>query len=87
MRDLRGMGYTDPMNVRAVVHDGRLVLDEPTELPEGTVLDLVVDDEGDDLTDAEREDLHRRLDASWLDAQAGHVRPVQAILDELHTRR
>ena len=31
-----------------------LVLDEPTNLPEGTVIDLVADDEGDDLTDEER---------------------------------
>ncbi len=36
---------------RAKVHGGRLVLDEPTALPEGSVLDLVLDDEGDDLDD------------------------------------
>ena len=36
---------------RARVENGRLVLDEPTTLPEGTVIDLVADDEGDDLTD------------------------------------
>ena len=40
--------------IRARVRSGRLVLDEPTDLPEGTVLDLVVDDEGDDMDDAER---------------------------------
>ena len=28
------------------------------EIPEGTVLDLVVDDEGDDLTDEDRRALH-----------------------------
>jgi hypothetical protein len=32
--------------LRARVENGRLVLDEPTTLPNGTVLDLVLDDEG-----------------------------------------
>ena len=36
------------MNIRAHVKNGRLLVDEPTTLPEGTVLDLVLDDEGDD---------------------------------------
>jgi hypothetical protein len=42
------------MVLRALVKNGHLVLDEPTSLPEGTVLDLVVDDEGDNLDDEER---------------------------------
>jgi hypothetical protein len=44
--------------IRAKVKGGRLFLDEPTSLPEGTVLDLVVDDEGDDLTREERQALN-----------------------------
>jgi len=40
--------------LRARVEKGRLVLDEPTTLPEGTVVDLVADDEGDDLTEETR---------------------------------
>jgi hypothetical protein len=35
--------------IRARVVNGRLQVDAPTSLPEGTVLNLVVDDEGDDL--------------------------------------
>lgn len=46
--------------LRARVEKGRLVLDEPTTLPEGTLVDLVVDDEGDDLTDDEDERCTRR---------------------------
>jgi hypothetical protein len=42
------------------VENGRLHLDEPTELPEGTELELVVDDDGDDLTDQERQPCTRR---------------------------
>jgi len=71
----------------ARVEKGRLVLDEPTNLPEGTVVSLVADDEGDDLTDAERQALHEALSASWRSAKAGRVRPASAILDELHRRR
>ncbi len=32
------------MVVRALVRDGRLIVDEPTDLPEGTELELIVDD-------------------------------------------
>ena len=73
--------------LRARVQKGRLVLDEPTTLPDGTVVDLVADDEGDDLTDAERRALHDALSASWNSAEAGHLRPASAILDELRPRR
>jgi len=44
--------------LKAHVHNGRLVLDEPTDLPEGEVIYLSpVDasvDAGDDFDDAER---------------------------------
>jgi hypothetical protein len=72
---------------RARVENGRLVVDEPTTLPEGTVVDLVADDEGDDLTDDERRALHEALAASWKSAEAGRLRPASAILEELRRRR
>ena len=73
--------------LRARVEKGRVVLNEPTTLPDGTVLDLVADDEGDDLTDAERRALHEALSASWTSADAGRLRSSTAILDELRQRR
>lgn len=73
--------------LRVRVEKGRLVLDEPTTLPDGTVVDLVADDEGDDLTDQEREALHDALSASWKSAEAGELRPASAILNELRQRR
>jgi len=83
-----GKPYSNPMSpLRARVEKGRLVLDEPTTLPEGTVVDLVADDEDDDLTDDERRALHEALSASWKSAEAGHLRPASAILDELRQRR
>jgi hypothetical protein len=64
-----------------------LVLDEPTTLPDGTVVDLVADDEGDDLTDDERGALHGALATSWESATAGRLQPASAILDKLRQRR
>ena len=67
--------------------NGRLVLDEPTTLPEGAVLDLVLDDEGDDLTDADREALHGALTRSLESLDKGDIRPASTTIDELRTRR
>lgn len=57
--------------LRARVENGRLVLDEPTTLPKGTVVDLVADDKGDDLTDDERRALHDALSESWKSRSSG----------------
>jgi hypothetical protein len=77
-----------PMSpLRARVENGRLVLEEPTTLPEGTVVNLVADDEGDDLTDEERRALHEALSESWKSAEPGRLRPASAILDELRRSR
>ncbi len=72
--------------IRAKVKDGRLLLDEPTSLPEGTVLDLVVEDEGDDLTAAERDALNEAIRRAWESVRAGRVRAAIAIVDELRAR-
>ena len=73
--------------LRARVEKGRLILDEPTTLPDGTVIDLVADDKGDDLTEEERRALHDALSVSSASAEAGRLRPASAILDELRQRR
>lgn len=73
--------------LRARVENGRIILDEPTTLRDGTVIDLVADDEGDDLTDEERSALHKALSSSWDSAEAGRLRPASTILDELRNRR
>ena len=64
--------------LKAHVKNGRLVLDEPTELPEGEVVylqlaDGIVPDSRDDLDDAGRAALHRELDASIAEADAGET--------------
>ena len=73
--------------LRARVEKGRLILDEPTTLPDGTVIDLVADDEGDDLTDEQRRALHAALAESWASAESGRIRPASEIVAELRRRR
>ena len=75
------------MSVRATVRNGRLIVDQPTDLPEGTVLDLVVDDEGDQLDDAEREALNAAISRSFAQADAGRTASAEEILQRLRARR
>ena len=75
------------MSIRARVSSGRIVVDEPTLLPEGTTLNLVADDEGDDLDNAERAALDAHLAAAWQSARAGNVRPADELIAELRKRR
>jgi hypothetical protein len=72
--------------VRARVKNGRLVVDEPTSLPEGTVLDLVVDDEGDDLDAAERALRDEALVKAWQQAKADKARPAADVIQDLRRR-
>ncbi|MBW1905998.1 MAG: hypothetical protein JRJ24_11940 [Deltaproteobacteria bacterium] len=72
---------------RARVQNGRLVIDVPTALPEGTVLDLVVDDEGDDLSDEERAALHDALRQSAEELKAGKSYPATDVLRDLQRGR
>jgi len=73
--------------IRARVKNGRLILDEPTDLPEGTVLDLVLDDEGDELTPEERKVLHGELRRSAREAKTGKTKPAAKVLADLRARR
>ena len=78
--------------LKAHVHNGRLVLDEPTDLPEGEVVELVPVDEvlangGDYLDDEERAALHAELEASLAEAKAGKLIDADEVLAELRTMR
>jgi|TARA_R110002072_G_scaffold162687_1_gene314779 hypothetical protein len=74
-------------HVRATVRNGRIVLDEPTELPEGMVLDLVLDDEGDDLEASERAARDSSLERAWQQANNGEGRPPHEVLAKLRERK
>lgn len=68
------------------MRDGHLVLHEPVDLPEGTVVDLMPVDEGDDLDDEDRARLHAALDRSQRDFLAGRGIPAEEVVPQLRAR-
>lgn len=73
------------MSLKARVKQGRLVIDEPVDLPEGTVLHLMALDPGDALDDADRALLHDALRASAEDVAAGRLVDGDDVLAELRS--
>ena len=53
--------------------NGRLVMDEPTELPEGSVVPLDIAKDWDGLDDEDRDRLHQALDDAEADLAAGRT--------------
>ncbi len=78
--------------LKAHVHNGRLLLDEPTDLPEGEVVELVPLDGvlangGDYLDDEERAALHQELEASIAEADTGKLVDADQVIAELRAMR
>jgi hypothetical protein len=67
------------------VKNGRLIVDVPTSLPEGSEVRLWVVD-GDDLDDAERAELHDAIREGLEDAKAGRIIDAAAWADGLRAR-
>lgn len=72
--------------LRARVKGGRLVLDEPSTLPEGTVVDLIPADDIDELDPAERARLHGFLAQSIRTHVPGTGVPADEVLARLRAR-
>jgi hypothetical protein len=95
-RELRGTGgqprtpkLTQPFE--AHVRKGRLVLDAPTRLPEGEVVELVLLSDvlargGDWLDDRERARLHRALERGVAQAKAGKTVDADEVIARLRAR-
>jgi len=81
----RNSRYPPRMTIKARVHNARFVVDEPTELPEGTEVDLLPLDPGDWLDPEDRAALHRALLASQKDLEAGRLVDAEEVLRELRT--
>ncbi len=71
------------MTLKARVHNGRFVLDEPTDLPEGTEVNLLPLDPGDWLDPEDRAALHRALAASQQDLEGGRLVDAEEVLRDL----
>jgi hypothetical protein len=77
--------------LKARVENGRLKLDEPTDLPEGQLVELVPLDEvllggGDDLDDKERGALHQSIHEGIEDLAAGRTVDAKKAIAELRAR-
>jgi hypothetical protein len=73
--------------LKARVKNGRLVMDEPTELPEGMELTLVVADDSDDFDEQERARLHDSLRRGMAQARAGQLTDADEVIGKLLARR
>lgn len=74
------------MTIKARVRSGRLVLDEPTDLPDGAEVELLPLDPGDWLDETERTALHRALRESSVDVDQDRLVDAEEILRELRAR-
>lgn len=74
--------------LRAHVKNGRLLLDEPTDLPEGEVIELVpADADADDRDDADRAALNDSLRVSIEQMNNGRMLDGDEALAKLRARR
>lgn len=71
------------LTLRARVKGGRLVLDEPVDLPDGAEVDLVPADQGDDLDHEDRARLHAALERSAAEFAAGKAIDAREALKRL----
>jgi len=87
--------YFGEMHARKIrVENGRIKLDEPTDLPNGTELVVVPVDELEDvvlmqddgLDDEERQELLRSIDEGLADVDAGNVHDFKEVVASLGTR-
>jgi hypothetical protein len=68
--------------IKTTVRNGRIVVDEPTTLPEGHEVELcVLNDDG--MTEAERQRLHASIARGIRDGRAGRELDLDTFLDQL----
>jgi len=79
----------DHMTHVARVKNGRLMLDEPTDLPDGTVIELcdVGDLPDDELDEQELARLDEAIAQSRAEAKAGLARPAEELIAKMRVSR
>ncbi len=70
-------------SLKATVKNGRLLLDEPTDRPDGEVVELVEADPFSTLTPEERATLNASIDRGMAQAATNQTRPLDDIIDAL----
>lgn len=68
--------------IKTTVRNGRIVVDEPTTLPDGHEVELrVVNDDG--MDEEERQQLHAAITRGIRDGRAGREMDLDSFLDQL----
>ncbi len=76
--------------MHAQVRNGHLVIDEPTDLPEGMVVELKVvqaEDPWADMAPEERAELEASIEEGFRDIENGHVVDAREFLAELRAKQ
>ena len=69
--------------IKATVRNGRIVVDEPTTLPDGHEVELCVVDNDNDMSEDERRRLHESIVRGVRDGRAGREMELDAFMDQL----
>jgi len=74
-----------PMHVlKAHVENGRIVADEPVDLPDGTLLRVVrVDDKGEEMSSEERVELEKAIEEGYADFERGDFEDAEVFAARL----
>ena len=68
------------------VRGGRLIVDEPIDLPDGSEVALAVIDDGDDLDDEDRARLHAAIDRGRAQLDRGEGIPASEVIAALRAK-
>ena len=75
------------LTLRAHVDNGRIVVDESVDLPEGAEVQIAVVDGGDQLDDEDRARLHAAIEQAQDELDRGNGIPAAQVLGDLRSRR
>ncbi|HEY7372538.1 MAG TPA: hypothetical protein VIF57_10300 [Polyangia bacterium] len=71
--------------LRGHVESGRIVLDEPMDLPDGTEVEIAVLRDEDEMTAEERAEVEAEIDAGLKEAARGEGAPAEEVLRRLRS--
>jgi hypothetical protein len=74
------------LTLRGHIENGKIVVDEGVDLPEGTQVKLALVDETDEVDDEDRARLHAALDESQAEIDRGEGVPASEVIAELRSR-
>lgn len=75
------------LTLRAHIANGRLVVDESVDLPDGAEVQIAVVDGGDQLDDEDRARLHAAIEQAQDELDRGEGIPAAKFLADLSSRR